>query len=90
MGLGAWLAAETERKRYAIEELRERQEVREIPDAEEEEIYEIFDEYDIPRSDVQPIVKALRKNEDMWVKVRKHLPLNTWMLTNYNLVHDGL
>jgi VIT1/CCC1 family predicted Fe2+/Mn2+ transporter len=69
MGLGAWLAAETERKRYSVEELRERREVRDMPEAEEEEIYEIFDQYDISRTDVMPIVKALRGNEDMWVRV---------------------
>lgn len=42
MGLGAYLAASTERKHYSVEEKRERAEVAEKPQVEEEEIYEIM------------------------------------------------
>lgn len=49
MGLGAWLAAMTEKKHYEVEEAREWSEVRDKPDAEAEEIYEIFDKYGIDR-----------------------------------------
>lgn len=69
MGLGAWLAAMTERKHYQVEEQRERQEVRDMPEAEEEEIYEVFDTYGIGREAVTPLVTQLKGNEDMWVKV---------------------
>jgi VIT1/CCC1 family predicted Fe2+/Mn2+ transporter len=74
MGLGAWLAAETERKHYLVEEARERREVRDMPEAEEEEIFEIFDEYHVSRDAVRPVVDALRANEDMWVKVSLSFP----------------
>lgn len=70
MGLGAWLAADTEAKHYAVEEARERREVRDMPEAEEEEIYEIFEGYGLSRESVTPLVDGLRKDEDMWVKVR--------------------
>jgi len=69
MGLGAWLAAETERAHYHVEEDRERREVQEMPQAEEEEIYEIFEVYGIARDAVVPLVTHLKANEDMWVKV---------------------
>ena len=69
MGLGAWLAAETERKHYEVEEAREKREVRDVPKKEEEEIYEIFDQYAIGRSAAKGVVDALKENEDMWVKV---------------------
>lgn len=69
MGLGAWLAAITERKHYQVEEERERREVQEMPEAEEEEIREIFDTYGIARDAVTPLVQHLKGNEDMWVKV---------------------
>jgi vacuolar iron transporter family protein len=69
MGLGAWLAAATERKHYYVEEEREQREVREMPEAEIEEIYEIFDKYRISRESVTPIVNQLRTDPDMWVKV---------------------
>ncbi|KIW07387.1 uncharacterized protein PV09_02230 [Verruconis gallopava] len=68
MGLGAWLAAETERKHYEIEEAREIREVREMPAKEEDEIYEIFEQYAIGRSAAKGVVEALKVNEDMWVK----------------------
>ena len=73
MGLGAWLAAETERKHYHVEEDRERREVQETPEAEEEEIYEVFETYGIARDAVVPLVVHLKANEDMWVKVSSSL-----------------
>jgi hypothetical protein len=69
MGLGAWLAAMTDRKHYQVEKAREYQEIREMPEAEEEEIYEIFDTYGVAREAVTPLVQHLKGNEDMWVKV---------------------
>lgn len=69
MGLGAWLAAVTERKHYEVEERREWKEVKECPQAEQEEIYEVFDRYGISRQASTGIVDSLKVNEDMWVKV---------------------
>jgi len=69
MGLGAWLAAESDRKAYYVEEARERQEVEDCPDKEEEEIYEIFDQYHISREASRGVVEALKMNKDCWVQV---------------------
>lgn len=69
MGLGAWLAAESDRKSYYVEEARERQEVEDCPDKEEEEIYEIFDQYHISRDASRGVVEALKVNKDCWVQV---------------------
>lgn len=69
MGLGAYLAAVTERKHYEVEERREWREVKECPQAEEQEIYEIFDRYGISRQASKGIVDGLKVNEDMWVQV---------------------
>jgi len=68
MGLGAYLAAVTEKKHYEVEELRERAEVKEKPKAEEDEIYEIFEQYGIARSASKGVVEGLKKDEDMWVQ----------------------
>ncbi|KAH8695715.1 Ccc1 family [Phaeosphaeriaceae sp. PMI808] len=68
MGLGAWLAAKTEAKHYKVEEARERQEVINVPEAEEEEIYAIFSKYGLDRAHVSGMVDVLKKDEDMWVK----------------------
>ena len=64
MGLGEWLATNVKAKQWDVEIERERREVREMPAAEEEEIYEIFDEFAIPRESVKPIVECLRVDED--------------------------
>jgi len=68
MGLGAWLAAESDRKLYYVEEAREKREVQEIPAKEEEEIYQIFDQYHIGRDASKGVVEALKANEDLWVQ----------------------
>ncbi|KAF2716929.1 DUF125-domain-containing protein [Polychaeton citri CBS 116435] len=68
MGLGALLAAFTERMRYDSEERREWREVAEEPLVEEEEIFEILGKYGVSRSASTPVVESLKSNEDMWVK----------------------
>jgi hypothetical protein len=70
MGLGAWLAVESDKKAYYVEEAREKREVQEMPAKEEEEIYEIFDQYHISRDACKGVVEALKVNEDIWVQVR--------------------
>lgn len=75
MGLGAYLASVTEKQHYEVEERRERLEVKEKPAAEEEEIFEIFDQYGIGRQASRHVVDALKINEDMWVKVSSVSPM---------------
>lgn len=69
MGLGAYLAAVTERDHYIAEEKRERDEVATKPEAEKEEIYEIMTTYGIGRDAVTPLISALEANVDEWVRV---------------------
>lgn len=69
MGLGAYLAAVTDLKHYEVEEARERREVRECPAEEEDEIYQIFEEYGIERGESRGVIQALKGNEEMWIKV---------------------
>ena len=69
MGLGAFLAALTEKKHYEVEEAREREEVKKSPHAEEDEIYEIFEQYGIQRNESKGVVEGLKANEEQWVRV---------------------
>lgn len=69
MGLGAYLAAVTDRDLYDSEERRERAEVVNKPEDEKAEIYEIFEEYDISREDCRTVVQALERSPENWVKV---------------------
>lgn len=68
MGLGAWLAAVTEKQHYELEEAREWREVREKPTEEEEEIFDLFAEYGVDRQAARSVVTALKANEDQWVR----------------------
>jgi VIT1/CCC1 family predicted Fe2+/Mn2+ transporter len=69
MGLGAYLAAVTERDHYLNEEKREQAEVVEKPEDEKEEIYEIMQEYGIDRNATKPLVDQLATNPAQWVRV---------------------
>lgn len=69
MGLGAYLAAITERKHFEVEEKRERRKTRECPEAEEQEIHDILGQYGISRNASKGVLADLKMNEDMWVYV---------------------
>lgn len=89
MGLGAYLASVTEKHHYDAEERRERQEVLEKPAAEEEEIFDIFDQYGVSRDASRHVVEALKVNEDMWVQVSGLARLKD-NSSDDSAVHDGL
>jgi hypothetical protein len=69
MGLGAYLAAVTERDHYICEENREREEVRTRPEDEREEIFEIMDGYGVAREATKPLVEQLERDSEQWVRV---------------------
>jgi len=70
MGLGAYLAAVTDKEHYIAEEKREREEIITKRKDEEEEIYKILCDYGISREVIGPVVESLQQNPDMWLKVR--------------------
>jgi len=87
MGLGAYLTADTDREKYMAEEKREYDEVHRFPNSERQEIYDILEKYDIPHDDITPVVNALVKNEDQWVRVCvSHRDIRAKLT---RLVHDG-
>ncbi|MBS1821713.1 MAG: VIT1/CCC1 transporter family protein [Acidobacteria bacterium] len=67
MGLGGYLAARGDAEHYASERLREEREIIEKTHDEEEEIYEIFQQYDVPRASAAPVIDALKQNPAAWV-----------------------
>ena len=69
MGLGAYLAAVTERDHYSSEEAREREEVLTKPGAEQEECLEILDGYGISREASQSVVECLTRDPEQWIRV---------------------
>ena len=93
MGLGAYLAAVTERSHYIAEEQRERRTLLENPGADREVVYRILTEYQVDHGVSTPFVQALERNPDMWVKVsERHAGVHSFVsrITNGRSVHYGL
>lgn len=67
MGLGGYLAARGDAEHYVSEKQREEREIVERTHDEEEEIYEIFEQYSVPRSSAAPVLESLKQNPAAWV-----------------------
>ena len=91
MGLGAYLAAVTERDHYFAEEKREKDEVAQRPEDEKQEIHEILERYGIGRDARDLVAQDLVRSPTLWVQVRD--PNQAARLCSRgslnNAVHDG-
>jgi len=67
MGLGGFLAAQGDAEHYASERMREEREIVDRTRDEEEEIYEIFEQYGVERSESKPVLEALKRRPQAWV-----------------------
>src|SRR5271156_3182240 len=67
MGLGGYLAARGDAEHYTSERQREEREIIERTHDEEEEIYEIFEQYQVDRTSAAPVLTALKQNPAAWV-----------------------
>jgi len=67
MGLGGYLAAQGDAEHFASERAREEREIIERTRDEEEEIYEIFEQYGVERDESRPVLEALKRNPKAWV-----------------------
>jgi vacuolar iron transporter family protein len=67
MGLGGYLAAQGDAEHYTNERLREEREIVERTRDEEEEIYEIFEQYGVTRNESAPVLEALKRQPKAWV-----------------------
>jgi vacuolar iron transporter family protein len=67
MGLGGFLAAQGDAQHYKSERLREEREIVERTRDEEEEIYEIFEQYGVERAESKPVLEALKRKPQSWV-----------------------
>ncbi|KAK3901693.1 VIT family-domain-containing protein [Staphylotrichum tortipilum] len=68
MGLGAWLAADTERQHWEAELARETTEVETTPAVERDEIFDILAGYGISRGAAEPLVDELAADKAQWVR----------------------
>ncbi len=67
MGLGGYLAARGDAEHYEHEKIREEKEIVSIPEAEAEEVRDIFLSYGISAEDCEPVIASLRQRPKDWV-----------------------
>ncbi len=67
MGLGGYLAAQTDREHYEAERTREVVETKSVPEMEEEEVAAILRDYGLADEQVMPVVKAISADRNRWV-----------------------
>lgn len=67
MGLGGYLAGQTEQEHYEAELKREYDEVERVPEREKEEIREVFEDYGLSPEAQEIVVEAIAKDKDKWV-----------------------
>lgn len=67
MGLGGYLAARSDAEHYGSERRREEREIVDRTHDEEEEVYSIFEEYGVERSESHPVLEALKRDPKAWV-----------------------
>src|SRR5215468_4917967 len=66
MGLGGFLATRSDAEHYEQELLREKREIKQIPEAEAKEVLDIFQSYGLTQEECQPLVDALRNKPKAW------------------------
>jgi VIT1/CCC1 family predicted Fe2+/Mn2+ transporter len=67
MGLGGYLAARSDAEHYAHEQAREEQEIVTIPEAEAQEVRDIFQTYGLSAEECATVVESLRRRPKDWV-----------------------
>src|ERR1700694_1035052 len=67
MGLGGYLAARGDAEHYTNEVVRERQEVEAMPEAEAQEVTDIFKTYGLTDAESSTVVESLRRRPKDWV-----------------------
>jgi VIT1/CCC1 family predicted Fe2+/Mn2+ transporter len=67
MGLGGYLAARGDAEHYVHEQAREEEEIIRIPEAEAQEVSDIFQSYGLTSEECATVVESLRKRPKDWV-----------------------
>jgi VIT1/CCC1 family predicted Fe2+/Mn2+ transporter len=67
MGLGGYLAARSNAEHFASEQRREEREIDVTPDAEAQEVLEVFERYGLKSDEVAGVIESLRRRPKDWV-----------------------
>ena len=66
--LGAYISTKAQRDFFENQIERERQEIKELPEKETEEIRDIFREFGFQEDDLEVAVRRITSNKDLWLK----------------------
>lgn len=69
MSVGAYLSSKSEKQRYHKEKRKEYDEIKHMPEDEEEEVREIFTELGFEGKLLEDVVSKITENDDRWVEV---------------------
>ncbi|OMJ07231.1 Vacuolar iron transporter 1 [Smittium culicis] len=86
MGLGGYLASTSEIEHFDAEREREELEVELFPEAEEQEIIDIFEPYGLTADEIEPILNKLKQNPQMYVDFMMKFELNLEKPNKYRSV----
>ncbi|SDL03212.1 Predicted Fe2+/Mn2+ transporter, VIT1/CCC1 family [Catalinimonas alkaloidigena] len=67
MGLGGYLAANSDREHFFSERRREQSEVERMPEREEQEVVDVLKNYGLAEPEGRAIAKALRQRPEAWI-----------------------
>ncbi len=67
MGLGGYLAAQTDSEHYTTEKGRENWEIDHLPEREKEEVADVFRGYGMDDVHIKPILDAMVNNREQWI-----------------------
>jgi VIT1/CCC1 family predicted Fe2+/Mn2+ transporter len=67
MGLGGYLAAQTDAEHYVTEKQRENWEIDHLPDIEKEEVADVFRGYGLDDTHIEPILDSMANNRKQWI-----------------------
>src|SRR4051812_17094486 len=68
MGLGGYIAARGDAEHYAHEQAREEREIATIPEAEAQEVRDVFQSYGLSVQESEVVVESLRKRPRDWLE----------------------
>jgi vacuolar iron transporter family protein len=75
MGLGGYLAAKSDAEHYDSERAREEREIVAVPEAEVQEVVQIFEAYGVTAQESAPVIAALRQHPARWVDLMMGMEL---------------
>jgi VIT1/CCC1 family predicted Fe2+/Mn2+ transporter len=67
MGLGGYLAAQTDAEHYETEKQRENWEIDHLPEREKQEVADVFRGYGMKDVHIKPIIDAMLNNREQWI-----------------------